>query len=46
MPKATAGFRIIMTMKVLVADPISQRGVEMLRQNASFQVDVNTAFCI
>ena len=29
-------------MKILVADPISERGVEMLRQNPSFQVDVNT----
>jgi len=31
-----------MTMKILVADPISDRGVEMLRRNPSFQVDVNT----
>ena len=31
-----------MTMKILVADPISERGVEILRRNPSFQVDVNT----
>ena len=29
-------------MKILVADSISERGVEMLRQNPSFQVDVKT----
>src|SRR5271169_891993 len=29
-------------MKILVADAISERGVEMLRRNPSFQVDVNT----
>ncbi len=31
-----------MTMRILVADPISERGVEMLRKNPSFQVDVKT----
>jgi len=29
-------------MKILVADSVSERGVEMLRQNPSFQVDVKT----
>ena len=29
-------------MKILVADSISERGVEILRQNPSFQVDVKT----
>src|SRR5471030_1937328 len=29
-------------MKILVADAISERGVEMLRKNASFHVDVKT----
>ncbi|HUJ72288.1 MAG TPA: phosphoglycerate dehydrogenase [Verrucomicrobiae bacterium] len=29
-------------MKILIADPISERGVEKLRRNPSFQVDVNT----
>jgi len=41
MPKATSQFRES-TMKILVADAISERGVEMLRRNPSFQVDVNT----
>ncbi len=30
------------TAKILVADPISERGVEMLRRNPAFHVDVNT----
>ena len=29
-------------MKILVADPISERGVEMLRRNPSFPANVNT----
>jgi D-3-phosphoglycerate dehydrogenase / 2-oxoglutarate reductase len=29
-------------MKILVADPISEKGVEVLRANPQFQVDVNT----
>ena len=31
-----------MTMKILVADSISERGVDMLRKNPTFQVDVKT----
>src|SRR6202795_4478771 len=29
-------------MKILIADPISKRGVELLRANPAFQVDENT----
>ena len=29
-------------MKILVSDPISERGVELLRANPQFQVDVST----
>jgi len=41
---ANFGYNITAPMqiaKILVADPISERGVELLRRNPAFQVDVN-----
>jgi D-3-phosphoglycerate dehydrogenase len=40
--KINQQFRRFPTMKILIADPISTRGVELLRANPAFQVDENT----
>jgi D-3-phosphoglycerate dehydrogenase len=40
--KINQQFRRFPTMKILIADPISKRGIELLRANPAFQVDENT----